>query len=115
MFCITLPSQIFVVGRPTTPTKDQIESALKLEADRHEDLLFVDFDDTYLNLSFKSLAILRWAERYCHQADFFFQGDTDAIVFPEYIDSFVANRTDNHSAIYGSCWQLGRVFRDGKW
>jgi hypothetical protein len=106
---------VFVIGRATTPSKYQVETAIKLESDRHEDLLFVDFADTYQNLSLKSVAILRWARRFCRQADFFFQGDTDAIVFPKFVDSFVAKRTANESRIYGLCWALARVYRHGKW
>uniref|UniRef100_A0A914WP57 Hexosyltransferase n=1 Tax=Plectus sambesii TaxID=2011161 RepID=A0A914WP57_9BILA len=106
---------VFVVGQATTSAKYQVETALKLEADRNKDLLFVDFADTYKNLSLKSVAILRWADRFCQQASFFFQGDTDAVVFPEVVENFATKHIANQSRIYGSCWKLGRVVRVGKW
>ncbi|XP_076461660.1 beta-1,3-galactosyltransferase 5-like, partial [Babylonia areolata] len=49
---------VFVVGRPVT-------AALKAEAEAHGDVLLVDVDDTYRNLTRKVLAGLAWASTRC--------------------------------------------------
>lgn len=105
------------MGRPIV-AREQIESGIEIESRRYGDILLADFDDTYRNLSLKSLAILRWSQLYCTSAEFIFQGDSDALVFPQQVQTFVRQITNQHTPrIYGGfCWPNARVVRnDGKW
>lgn len=112
--------KVFVLGRPIVD-RLQVEIDIGIESRRYGDILLVDFDDTYRNLSLKSLAILRWSQHYCTSATFIFQGDSDAIVFPRQVHAFVQqlsidNDQQQPARIYGGwCWNIARVQRYGKW
>ena len=51
--------------------------ALQAEADRHGDILQEGFRDSYLNLTLKTMAGLRWAGERCAQARFVVKTDDD--------------------------------------
>lgn len=46
----------------------------------HADLLVGDFEDTYLNLTYKTVLGLEWAQRYCGRAAYILKHDDDTIV-----------------------------------
>uniref|UniRef100_F6W819 Hexosyltransferase n=2 Tax=Ciona intestinalis TaxID=7719 RepID=F6W819_CIOIN len=49
---------VFVVGKST---EENTNMKIIKESEEHEDVLFYDYPDTYLNLVYKTLALLQWA------------------------------------------------------
>ncbi|XP_002740042.1 beta-1,3-galactosyltransferase 1-like [Saccoglossus kowalevskii] len=70
---------VFVMGRPTVNVSS-ILNTLKLESDTFMDLVVLDFDDSYYNLTLKTMMLLRWAVTYCPNAKYVMKVDDDVFV-----------------------------------
>ncbi|NXS12791.1 B3G5B glucosaminyltransferase, partial [Neodrepanis coruscans] len=60
------------------------------ESRRHRDLLQGDFGDTYANLTWKTLLLLRWAVACCQGSPFLLKADDDTSVNPAAIATYLA-------------------------
>ncbi|KAL2101992.1 hypothetical protein ACEWY4_003753 [Coilia grayii] len=70
---------LFMVGVPANPTMGKL---LLVEAQEHGDLVQGRFQDTYGNLTLKTLAMLGWVRRFCSQARFVAKVDDDVLFNP---------------------------------
>lgn len=69
---------VFFVGvRSKDPT---IEQAVQLESDNFHDIVQTVYEDTYRNLSYKSLFAIHWIATYCNHSRFVLKTDDDAYV-----------------------------------
>ena len=57
-----------------------LETSLHEESAVYHDLLMEDFDDTYKNLSLKTMMAMKWASTHCPQASFVMKTDDDMYV-----------------------------------
>ncbi|KAF4790227.1 beta-1,3-galactosyltransferase 4-like protein [Turdus rufiventris] len=68
---------VFVLGVPPGPDSQR---ELLSESRQHGDILQGDFDDSYANLTRKTLLLLRWARACCAAAPFLLKADDDVFV-----------------------------------
>ncbi|XP_072051681.1 beta-1,3-galactosyltransferase 1-like [Amphiura filiformis] len=68
---------IFLLGNPGDP---DVLMSIKDESDNHGDILMEDFQDTYLNLTIKTVMGLKWTSRYCPKAKFVMKTDDDMMI-----------------------------------
>jgi len=55
----------FVLGRPVNDSDHQ-QRALVDEQAKHGDLVQLDFEDSYRNMTMKAVGALQWLNEYCH-------------------------------------------------
>ena len=55
----------FVMGRPMNDSDHQ-QRALVDEQAKHGDLIQLDFEDSYRNMTLKAVGALQWLNEYCH-------------------------------------------------
>ncbi|GFQ72986.1 beta-1,3-galactosyltransferase 4 [Trichonephila clavata] len=67
----------FVLG--TTPNSTE-EDLIKNESEIHGDIIQADFQDTYRNLTTKSVLMLKWVSKHCAHAQYFLKADDDTFV-----------------------------------
>lgn len=85
------------------------------DIEKHGDLLWADFSDTYINLSFKTLSIIMFHHSLNATWDVpIFVTDDDVMVFVTHLAQLVRklNGTDGH--IVGHCWNGAKPIRDPK-
>lgn len=87
---------IFIFGKPGTT---ELQNALAFESEQFGDVVQEDFRDSYLNLTFKTVAMLRWASIHCPQARFVIKIDDDTL--PNLANLYRAMHGQPEDAIYG--------------
>lgn len=87
----------FIFGRgilESSNSKDSISENLTKEAEENQDILLVDFQDTYANLSLKSYLGFSYAVDRYRTARFFMKADDDVVLYSDNILKYMA-RTGN--------------------
>ncbi|XP_076435305.1 beta-1,3-galactosyltransferase 5-like [Babylonia areolata] len=105
---------VFVTG--VTPDFRRIH--LLGEESRHfRDVVVYGFNDSYNNLTLKTVTSLRWITRYCEHARFFFKVDDDVWVNTGALLTTFNQSLDLSSGLAGYCHMSSRVIRDpsSKW
>ena len=59
---------------------DDVSNALSDESEHYQDLILVDFVDSFYNLTLKLVTSYRWASEYCKGAKYFMTADDDVYV-----------------------------------
>jgi len=67
---------VFLLGTTELPDS-ALEKEIKSEMTENGDIIREDFLDSYQNLTLKTLAGVKWASQYCHQAKFVMKTDDD--------------------------------------
>ncbi|XP_076435317.1 beta-1,3-galactosyltransferase 1-like [Babylonia areolata] len=103
---------VFLLG---TDGAGRVSEEVKAESARFKDVMVSDFVDTYGNLTFKTIAGLRYLVQHCGEAKYFLKTDQDMYVFVERLLE-LANKKDAtlQTSIGGSCFQVGKPWRDPK-
>ncbi|XP_070535692.1 beta-1,3-galactosyltransferase 1-like [Ptychodera flava] len=78
---------------------DNLQALVKQENDKHGDILMENFDDTYKNLTLKSIMGLKWASTYCSHARFGMKTDDDMYVSYQNIVKFLIDAPDRKLAV----------------
>ena len=111
---------LFFVGlsKDYLPNNETVQHALSVESDFYNDIIQVNYMDTYRNLTFKALSVLHWLSTYCANSTYVLKVDDDVIV-----NSFSLQR--NHMTLGKNpigerqiaCMALHKygVMRKGKW
>ncbi|XP_013379398.1 beta-1,3-galactosyltransferase 5-like [Lingula anatina] len=97
---------IFVLGQ-SSDHKQQERNML--EAEIFRDVLQIDFNDTYRNLTLKTLSAMRWALTCCDKAKFIMKADDDIIMQYKLVVRTLLARTAVKNA--SDCF-MGFVFKD---
>ena len=73
---------LFFVGIPSESTQNNItaQELLTLESQLYNDIVQIDFLDTYRNLTLKAVSVLNWLKLYCAKSTYFLKADDDVIV-----------------------------------
>ncbi|XP_013379407.1 beta-1,3-galactosyltransferase 5-like [Lingula anatina] len=77
---------LFLTGRTPNST---MQYKLKAENDKHGDIIQADFEDSYLNLTLKTILALRWTLQHCPKALYFLKSDDDMIVSYEKLSEYL--------------------------
>ena len=73
--------RLFVIGKPRLGNNnDNLFASLLKENVKYGDILMGDFDDSYRNLTLKSIMALKWISTYCSNAKYVIKADDDAFV-----------------------------------
>ncbi|KFM81254.1 hypothetical protein X975_21165, partial [Stegodyphus mimosarum] len=67
----------FVLGTTSNTTEEQL---ILQESQRYKDIIQADFEDTYRNLTTKSIVMLKWVAKYCPHSQFFLKADDDTFI-----------------------------------
>lgn len=68
---------VFFVGRTRTSS---VQEFLLEESARHHDIVQMDYDDGYYNLTYKSITALNWIQKHCPRAEYVLKTDDDVFV-----------------------------------
>ena len=109
--------RVFVLGQTDNTT---IQRQLDLEFRLHEDLLQVDFIDSYFNITLKAVTSLRWISSRCRHSRFVLKTDDDAFVntfsLLEILSSKqLFNECGSERTLMCNWWSDEAVAREGKW
>ncbi|XP_076435690.1 beta-1,3-galactosyltransferase 5-like [Babylonia areolata] len=106
--------RVFFLGT----TRDAARMREAEEESRHfRDVVILGMEDTYRNLTLKTLMMLTWLSQECPRARYFLKVDDDVWVNTgALMDRLSKAGTDLHNAIGGYCKMHPRVLREpGKW
>ncbi|XP_052792799.1 uncharacterized protein LOC128226783 [Mya arenaria] len=104
---------VFVFGN----TGDMgVNRLLQEEARTHNDILQIDFYDTYANLTYKTMTALRWAAQNCGNTKYVMKTDDDMFVNTELLPIFIQG-APKRDFLGGHCWGPSSPHRDpgSKW
>ncbi|XP_041362259.1 beta-1,3-galactosyltransferase 5-like [Gigantopelta aegis] len=100
----------FVLG---LSKNDSLNMAVDKEAEKKGDLILVDIDDTYYNLTRKVLMGFKWIKEFCPIVKHVMKVDEDTYInIPQFIA--LINSRDWNNLIYGPYFPSARVERVGK-
>ncbi|KAM6185079.1 beta-1,3-galactosyltransferase 4 [Rhynchocyon petersi] len=81
---------LFMLGEPAQPQLDEYSKGLAREAESQGDILQAAFQDSYRNLTLKTLSGLNWANTHCSMARYILKTDDDVFVnVPELVAELV--------------------------
>lgn len=69
---------LFIVGKSLDD--ESINEKLREEAEKYNDIIQVNFADTYRNLTYKTLSLIKWTAQYCSNAKYLLKVDDDVHV-----------------------------------
>lgn len=94
-----------------------VQEALEMESNMFGDIVQSDFEDTYRNLTFKVLSVLRWVATYCSHATYFVKVDDDVVVNVFTLQDVLRNNTMQRDGRRIACYTFinATVSRAGKW
>ncbi|XP_037531958.1 N-acetyllactosaminide beta-1,3-N-acetylglucosaminyltransferase 2 [Nematolebias whitei] len=73
--------RVFLLGKESSADMDvDISDVLRMESQRHGDILQWDFKDTFFNITLKDVLFWSWFAHHCDQARFILKGDDDVFV-----------------------------------
>ena len=111
--------RVFVLGQTDNTT---LRQQLDVEFRLHEDLLQLDFIDSYFNMTVKAVTSLRWISSRCHHSRFVLKTDDDAFVNMFSLLEILSSKqifNEHGSERTLMCnWWTGhevQVAREGKW
>ncbi|XP_012332167.2 N-acetyllactosaminide beta-1,3-N-acetylglucosaminyltransferase 2-like [Aotus nancymaae] len=84
--------RVFLLGQ--TPPEDNhpdLSDMLKLESEKHQDILTWNYRDTFFNLSLKEVLFLRWVSTSCPDTEFVSKGDDDVFVNTHHILNYLSS------------------------
>ncbi|XP_022606971.1 beta-1,3-galactosyltransferase 1-like [Seriola dumerili] len=114
------PSQdtltLFYMGLPEGGHLSGIQDKLEDESRNHGDIIQMSFQDSYQNLTIKTVMMMNWLETHCPKASYVMKVDADIFVNVFYLLSWLRS-SPRQSFITGSVINDGRPRRDSnsKW
>ena len=88
----------FVLGKFSN---DSVQIDIQKESRTHGDILQVEMDDNYYNLTRKSVAILNWVNIKCSHADFILKIDDDTFINVRKMAETLVQLSPKKPSIYG--------------
>jgi hypothetical protein len=74
---------LFFLGKPTGSDSLEVQRKVDEESLKFGDIVQDGFDDTYRNIRFKAVSMLKWAAMFCDNAKYVIRTDDDVVVSPE--------------------------------
>ncbi|KAJ8005894.1 hypothetical protein DPEC_G00122640 [Dallia pectoralis] len=110
---------LFYVGLPEEDHLPHIQQDLGRESRENGDIIQMDFQDSYQNLTVKTMMIMNWLATHCQEASYAMKVDADIFVNVFYLvnDLLDGHGLVRHKYITGSVIRDGRPRRDtnSKW
>ena len=100
----------FVVGQ-TSSSDQSVQLKIEQESRNHSDILQVQMDDSYHNLTRKSVAILNWVNNNCARAHFVMKIDNDLYVNVHNLATLLDELSSKETSIYGRYEDPGNISR----
>ncbi|XP_041069310.1 beta-1,3-galactosyltransferase 9 [Carcharodon carcharias] len=95
---------LFALG---TPESSKEQELIDWESRSYQDVVQGRFVDTYLNLTFKTIMVMRWFTTYCHTARYLLKVDDDVFLNHDNLVELLLGLGDGLTDLY-----LGRVHRN---
>lgn len=107
---------LFFTGLPETGDQRPLQEELEHESRLHEDIIQMDFMDSYQNLTLKTLMMMKWLGSHCPNASFAMKVDADIFVNVFHLKDHLRT-SPRQNFITGSVIWDGRPRRDpsSKW
>ncbi|XP_046443670.1 uncharacterized protein LOC124193748 [Daphnia pulex] len=80
---------------------DSIQKRIEEESQRHGDIVQIEMDDSYRNLTLKSIAVLNWVRQHCAKVDLVFKVDDDVYVNVHNLVNFVRSNYQSNNKLFG--------------
>jgi hypothetical protein len=80
---------------------DSIQKRIEEESQKHGDIVQIDMDDSYSNLTLKSIAVLNWVRQHCAKVDLVFRVDDLIYVNVHNLVHFVQSNYQSNNSLFG--------------
>ncbi|XP_032384722.1 beta-1,3-galactosyltransferase 5 isoform X3 [Etheostoma spectabile] len=104
---------LFILGRPGGADAEQQQEKLKQENLQHHDLIQSNFQDSYRNLTIKTMVMLEWLATHCAEASYTIKIDSDILLHvPNLVKLLLDHRTAKQNYMTGCVWWNSPVLRN---
>ncbi|KPP80275.1 beta-1,3-galactosyltransferase 2-like [Scleropages formosus] len=110
--------RVFFVGLPTGEQGPTIQKDLERESLEHEDIVQMSFEDSYHNLTIKTMMMMNWLATSCQGASYAMKIDADIFLNVDYlVNKLLVPNSTRRNYITGSVIKDGHPRRDknSKW
>jgi hypothetical protein len=80
---------------------DSIQKRIEEESQKHGDIVQIEMDDSYRNLTLKGIAVLNWVRQHCAKVDLVFKVDDDVYVNVHNLVHFVRSNYQSNNSVFG--------------
>jgi hypothetical protein len=80
---------------------DSIQKRIEEESQKHGDIVQIEMDDSYRNLTLKGIAVLNWVRQHCAKVDLVFKVDDDVYVNVHNLVHFVRSNYQSNNSLFG--------------
>ncbi|XP_064644075.1 beta-1,3-galactosyltransferase 1-like [Lineus longissimus] len=101
----------FLLGNCPQAWRDIIRN----ESGVYRDIIQEDFQESYANLTIKSVMALKWTRVFCPEANYVMKSDDDMIINIPAILDYLDNHKDLENTLIGALNGKSRVYRAGRW
>lgn len=104
---------LFVLGLPGGHDAEQQQEKLKQENEKHHDLIQSNFQDSYCNLTIKTMVILEWVAQHCAKTSYVLKIDSDILLHVQnLVKLLVEASTAKQNYMTGLIWWHSPVIRN---
>lgn len=108
-----LVETLFIVGLPGGANAEQQQEKLKLENLKHHDLIQSNFEDSYRNLTIKTMMMLEWLAAHCLKASYVMKIDSDMLLHVQNLVKLLLDpSTAKQNYMTGLVWWHSPVLRN---
>ncbi|XP_041641774.1 beta-1,3-galactosyltransferase 2-like [Cheilinus undulatus] len=108
-----LVETLFIVGLPGGADAEQTQEKLEQENQQHHDLIQSDFQDSYRNLTIKTMMMLEWLSAHCVKASYVLKIDSDMLLHVQNLVKLLLDpNTPKQNYMSGLVWWHSPVLRD---
>jgi len=93
---------VFNLGNPHNST---IQGMIDIEKTKHNDIIQIDYKDSYYNNTLKTVGAIRWISNHCHNAQFAMLADDDFYIATELIVDYLKSLKGNETLFMGKVWE----------
>ncbi|XP_029362091.1 beta-1,3-galactosyltransferase 2-like isoform X1 [Echeneis naucrates] len=104
---------LFILGLPGGADAEQQQEKLRRENQEHHDLIQSNFQDSYNNLTIKTMVMLEWLHAHCTSASYVIKVDSDILLHTENLVKLLVDpRTPKQNFMTGLVWWHSPVLRN---
>ncbi|XP_040001187.1 beta-1,3-galactosyltransferase 2-like isoform X2 [Xiphias gladius] len=108
-----LVETLFILGMPGGANAEQEQEMLKEENRQHHDLIQSNFQDSYHNLTIKTMVMLEWLSEHCTGASYAMKIDSDMLLNVQNLIKLLLNpSTAKQNYMTGLVWWHSPVLRN---
>ncbi|KAF3687959.1 Beta-1,3-galactosyltransferase 2 [Channa argus] len=106
---------LFIIGLPGGADAEQQQEKLREENLQHHDLIQSNFQDSYRNLTIKTMVMLEWLAAHCVKASYVIKTDSDVLLHVQNLVKLLLDpSTAKQNYMTGVVWWHSPVIRDPK-